>query len=1033
MLPLIILAGPTTSKKSDIAIALAEKLNGEIIGADSMQIYKYFDIGTAKASPEDRARIPHHLVDILEPDEEFTAFNFKTCALKHIRELIGQSKIPIMTGGTGLYLKVFRENYDCAVQINPEIKKQVQSEIHNKGLSLMHKELRQIDPDSAERISSLDTQRIERAISVYQQTGKTLSNFIKTNPLPEYEFPIHSFLIERDRKELYANINQRVDRMMQRGWVDEVKSILARKYSKSLKPFQSIGYAQIIDFLDGKHSIEHTVELIKRDTRQYAKRQITWFKKARDSKTINADSSDSIVSLRDKILSLLSQTVVIFLLTLWLIFGTQLNAAASELGSYSEALLKFQKGDHHQAVFLFRSIHSLVPDTTDGKRALYLLAHSLAHINKSNEAIDVFRSAIIAYPEIEDYIRYHLTKVLLKSGENTKALKQINILREKFPETLLYAQTQILLAKILENNGKKEAALSVLSETEKRLSEFSKTSRPLSYLPEIIFLQGQIYQQMGRNNEAYDRYRQLHVIYPTNQLTQLAKVEMNKLAKQANIVIKPLTIDEQAHRIEELLSDVQYQQVIIEVTELLSNKPPLPGRFYFHLARAQKGLRKRNLANAALRKFLKHYPQHTRVQEALFIIGRNLWNTGHYRDGLKYFEKSIDKAPGSLVARQARFFIGKMHEEKKRYPQAIKHYVALVKQFEADEFAERAAWQLGWLNYAKGDFQKAIDYFMDSARRYPSGLFIESSMFWTAKSAEKLGRGEFAQQLYKDVNTRFPYTYYGIRASGKRTDKKPVQNENNNIEISLKEPTLSTQEQFHYLRGIELSATGFYEDASYEIKKLENTVRKNLSGVLWLTTLYNNAHAYSNTVRIMQLYKDFKTKIGEKELTNNFWKNFYPLAYAETIRDSAKNYGVDPHFVKGLIRQESLFDSQVQSRAGAIGLMQIMPKTGQMLYANSKMDGPYSTNILFDPETNIQLGIQYISELNQRFNKNATHVLISYNAGPHVLKKWLKRFSHLNDPDVFIESIPYPETRKYVKKVLRNYGIYRILYPKTNP
>jgi len=128
-----------------------------------------------------------------------------------------------------------------------------------------------------------------------------------------------------------------------------------------------------------------------------------------------------------------------------------------------------------------------------------------------------------------------------------------------------------------------------------------------------------------------------------------------------------------------------------------------------------------------------------------------------------------------------------------------------------------------------------------------------------------------------------------------------------------------------------------------------------------------------------------------------------------------------------------LFDAQVQSRAGAIGLMQIMPETGRLLYANSKMDGPYSTDILFDPETNIQLGIQYISQLNRKFNENGAHILISYNAGPHMLQKWLKRFSHLNDPDVFIESIPYPETRKYVKKVLRNYGIYRILYPQTTP
>jgi len=1034
MLPLIILAGPTTSKKSDTAIALAEKLDGEIISADSMQIYKYFDIGTAKVSTKDRVRIPHHLVDILEPDEEFTAFDFKIRALKHIRELIERSKMPIITGGTGLYLKVLCEGYDCAIQINSEIKEQVQFEIHNKGLANMHEELQKIDPGSAKRILPLDMQRIERALSVYRQTGKTLSEFIQTNPGPKYEFPIQTFLIKRNRKELYADINRRVDQMMQRGWVDEVKSILARKYSKSLKPFQSIGYSQIIDFIDGKHSsIEQTIEFIKKDTRHYAKRQITWFKKVRGSKTINFDPMDNATSLRDKILTLLPQTVTIFLLTLSLTLGTQLIATAKDLTSYSNAFSKFSKGNYHQTELMLRSIHSLAPNSTDGKRSLYLLAHSLMHINKPNEAISVFQLAIKSYPEMEDYIRYHLAKLLLEQGENTKVLKQINVLKEKFPKTLLYAEIQILLAKTLEKNGKAKEAMNVLSETEKRLSDFSKTTRSRSYLPEIIFYQGRLYQQVGENNLAYNRYRLLHIIYPTNQLTQQAKKEMNNLAKQSDIVIKPLTVDEHAQRLRELLYSVQYQQVVIEITELLKNRSPLPGKFYFYLARAQQGLRKRNLANTALRKFLKHYPQHNRVQEALFKIARNLWNTGRYHDGLKYFEKSIENEPGSSLANQARFFIGKMYEEKKRYPQAIKRYRTLVRKFELDEFAERAAWQLGWLNYTKGDFQKAFDYFMDSARRYPSGLFIESSMFWKAKSAEKLGRGELAQQIYDDVNNRFPYTYYGIHAGKKGTDKKQTSNENDNRTISLKEPNLSTQARFHYSRGVELSATGFYEDAGYEIKKLEDTVRKNLSGVLWLTTLYNNARAYPDTVRIMQLYKNFKTKIGEKELTNSFWKNFYPLAYAETIHDTAKNYGIDPYFVKGLIRQESLFDAQVRSRAGAIGLMQIMPKTGRVLYANAKMDGPFSTNILFDPETNIRLGTQYISELNKRFNKNPTHILISYNAGPHVLKKWLKRFSHLDDPDVFIESIPYPETRKYVKKVLRNHGIYRTLYPKKQP
>ena len=996
-----------------------------------MQVYKYFNIGTAKVTPADRVRIPHHLIDILEPDQEFSAFDFKTMALAHTRELHSQGKVPIITGGTGLYIKALCEGYDCAVQINPEIKKQVQSDIQTKGLPEMHRELQQIDPNSAKRIPPLDRQRIERAISVYRQTGAPFSKFSKGNSKTNYEFPIHTFLIERDRKELYANINQRVEKMIEKGWIEEVKNLLAQGFSEKLKPFQSIGYAQIIKFLHEKQSLEKTTDLIKQDTRNYAKRQITWFKKLYDAKTINAESSDNPITLRDKILALIPQTLGLFAFFISLSFANPESVMGSEIKPYSSGLSQFQKGNFHQAALLFRSIHSSSSDSRAKKRASYLLAHSLAHTNKLDESIKLFLASIKSYPEIEDYIRFHLAEVFLNSGKTKEALEQVNTLHKNFPNTLLLTKSNILLAKILEKDNKIQTALNVLGEAEKRISGFSMPSEYRSYLPEVIFLQGHLYQKLGKKNEAYDRYRLLHIVAPTNQLTQQAKGEMIKLAKDMAIGIKSLALNEYEQRTRALLRDVEYQQIVSEVSELLKHNTSLPANFYFYLARAQKGLRKRNLSNSALRKFLEHHPNHRRKQEALFMIGRNLWNTGYYRDGLKYFKNSIDTATNHTLANQARFFIGKMHEEKKRYPKATKYYTELVSK-SSDEYAERAAWQLGWMNYTIGNFKKAYDYFDNSVRKYPSGLFIESSMFWSAKSAKQLKHMDLAQQIFTNVNMTFPYTYYGIRAGEMQPDKKFFPKIPREEELPFATPILSTDAHFHHSRGVELSAIGFYEDARLEIKKLESTTQKNLSGILWLTKLYNDAHAYSDTMRVMQLYKNFKTKLREKDLTKNFWKNFYPLAYAKAIHVNAKIFNIDPYFVKGLIRQESLFNSQVQSRAGAIGLMQIMPETGRGLYANSKKSQPFNTTILFNPETNIQLGIQYIGQLNKRFKKNKTHILISYNAGPHNLKKWLKRFSHLQDPDVFIESIPYPETRKYVKKVLRNYGIYQSLYSKKN-
>jgi soluble lytic murein transglycosylase len=198
---------------------------------------------------------------------------------------------------------------------------------------------------------------------------------------------------------------------------------------------------------------------------------------------------------------------------------------------------------------------------------------------------------------------------------------------------------------------------------------------------------------------------------------------------------------------------------------------------------------------------------------------------------------------------------------------------------------------------------------------------------------------------------------------------------------------------------------------------------------LWLSQLYHQAQGYAESLRLLHLYKDFTTKQKEKDLSAKFWKLFFPLAYKEAILAYAKLREVDPFFVNGIIRQESLFDSQALSPAGARGLMQIMPATGKKLYPNTILKKPFETEALFDPDMNIRLGVKYVSQLNKRFGRNGTHILISYNAGPHVLKKWLKRFGHFSDQDVFIESIPYPETRRYVKHVLRNLGIYKALYP----
>ena len=356
-----------------------------------------------------------------------------------------------------------------------------------------------------------------------------------------------------------------------------------------------------------------------------------------------------------------------------------------------------------------------------------------------------------------------------------------------------------------------------------------------------------------------------------------------------------------------------------------------------------------------------------------------------------------------------------------------------LNKYSEDFYGQWAGWRLGWVNYIDEKFEKAFEHFQDLAQQFPKGPFIESNLYWSAKSAEKMGDKEKAKKLFIDVANLYPYTFHGIRAkeqllkTGMSFTKNNIKSKGAQTPVKLGR-ALTPLENFYHKRAKELSALGLNIEARNEIQQLEKSIRKNLTGVLWLSKLYHKADGYPESLKLLQLYKNFATKSGKRNLSYRFWKYFFPLAYRDAVASNAKYRKVDPYFITSIMRQESLFNRKALSPAGARGLMQIMPATGKKLYPKSKLNKPFVSDALFEPDLNIRLGVKYVSQLDKRFGGNGTHILISYNAGPHVLKKWLKRFDNVNDLDVFIESIPYPETRRYVKHVLRNRGIYKALY-----
>lgn len=289
--PLIILTGPTAVGKTKASIGLAKAVDGEIISADSMQVYRHMDIGSAKIKPEEMEGIPHHLIDVLEPDDEFHVVKFQQLAKKAMREIWERGHIPIVTGGTGFYIQALL--YDIDFDENEKEDacwKELEAYAREHGAEALHEKLALVDPASAEMIHPNNIKRVIRALEFYEQTGKRISEHNETQRQRESPYAFAFFVLTDDRAHLYERINRRVDQMIEEGLVNEVQALKDKGYTKQLVSMQGLGYKEILDYLDGNCTLEEAIYTIKRDTRHFAKRQLTWFKRERDVIWINKQS-----------------------------------------------------------------------------------------------------------------------------------------------------------------------------------------------------------------------------------------------------------------------------------------------------------------------------------------------------------------------------------------------------------------------------------------------------------------------------------------------------------------------------------------------------------------------------------------------------------------------------------------------------------------------------------------------------------------------------------------------------------------------
>lgn len=288
MKPMIILTGPTAAGKTELSIKLAEAVGGEIISADSMQVYKKMNIGTAKIMPEEMDGIPHYLVDELEPDEEFHVVRFQQMAKRAAEKIYEKGKIPIVVGGTGFYIQALLYDIDFSEEdADRGYRDRLKKLAEEKGNGYLHRMLAEVDPESAQAVHENNIKRVIRALEFYEKTGTKISMHNEQERTKESHYNFVYFVLTHERKILYDRINQRVDRMIEAGLIDEVRQLACEGYTKDMVSMQGIGYKEVFDYLEGKQDLAETAERIKKDTRHFAKRQLTWFRREKEVTMIN--------------------------------------------------------------------------------------------------------------------------------------------------------------------------------------------------------------------------------------------------------------------------------------------------------------------------------------------------------------------------------------------------------------------------------------------------------------------------------------------------------------------------------------------------------------------------------------------------------------------------------------------------------------------------------------------------------------------------------------------------------------------------
>lgn len=689
----------------------------------------------------------------------------------------------------------------------------------------------------------------------------------------------------------------------------------------------------------------------------------------------------------------------------------------------SNAVRSFQGADYNKVIDELNNIEPVSDKDKAFFEASYLLGMSYRAVKKLDDAAKWLEISS-KYQPLADYSVYYLGEIHFNSGNYLSSIESFSTFRSKFPESRWREEAGFKASMALFQIGRHVESIPSF---ERFINENPRS--PL--IPQARMKMAEGIEKTGGQREAYSRYKEIWLNFPSSPEARTSLERMTQISLNEAYSNLPLTvsIEDRYRRACTLLSNNVYRETINELLPILDEAKKdgveRPGWFaegLLKLGEAYYQMREDGNAVATLKR-IPETASSDILEEAAFLSSKALQRSGNRIEAVQAFESLTRNYPKGDFAAKAAFRIADMAEGDGDTLKARDLYRTFYIDFPRNKLADDALWKEGWLTYLEKDYKGASILFQKLLTEYPSSEFADTVTYWAGRSAEKAGMAEDAVRHYTSVINNYPLSYYAAISRGRLPVPLPLQVKTTSYTPKQRLPERYVS--FHLKKGKTLLGLGFREDASAEFSLAESRC-DDKGTLLDIARLFAEIGDYHKVQRIM--FKGFQEYLREDldQANNEIWRFSFPTGFSDHIRVNAEMNSLNPYLVHAIIREESSYRMDAVSRAGAIGLMQLMPATGRNM---SKQTGfkDYSTQSLYRPEVNIVLGSLYLKMLIEDHKGNLPLAVASYNAGPNAVSTWISRYG-TDEMDEFIEKIPYSETRNYVKRVMRSYEIYERLY-----